>query len=74
MFPALNVLILIGLFTCLGDDPAIKIKYNNSKIQIADILTKGQFSIDQWSKLRDLAQILPPQTRAISPVSGPGGR
>lgn len=40
-------------------DPAVKLKYVGTKEQLADILTKGLFSVAQWNALLDLIQIGP---------------
>ena len=39
------------LFERIRDDPGIFLKYINTKFQLADILTKGMFTADQWSSL-----------------------
>ena len=41
----------------MAKDPGIRIKYVGTKQQIADILTKGCFTSQQWEALLRLAQI-----------------
>ena len=48
------------LFERVREDPGISIRYVNTKMQIADILTKGSFTAAQWEVLCRLAQIGPP--------------
>ena len=38
-------------------DPKIRIKYIDTKNQVADILTKGNFTRDEWNHLRHLFNI-----------------
>ena len=45
------------LFERIRDDPGIHIRYVSTKEQIADIFTKGSFTVKQWNALLDLAQI-----------------
>ena len=45
------------LFDRMAKDPGIRIKYVGTKQQIADILTKGSFTAEQWKALCRLAQI-----------------
>ena len=45
------------LFERLQVDPGIIMKYVNTKRQVADILTKGNFTADQWNQLLNLSQI-----------------
>ena len=40
-------------------DPAISIKYVNTKQQLADLLTKGSFSEATWLVLSKLVQLGP---------------
>jgi hypothetical protein len=47
------------LFERIREDPGINIQYINTKQQIADIFTKGQFTTEQWKKLCQLAQLGP---------------
>jgi hypothetical protein len=47
------------LYERLREDPAIQLRYVGTKTQIADILTKGQFTSQQWKVLCDLAQNVP---------------
>ena len=46
------------LFERIRDDPGIKIQFIGTKFQLADILTKGQFTGDQWQHLLRLTQIV----------------
>ena len=41
----------------LREDPGLSVHYISTKLQIADILTKGSFTSSQWSKLCSLANI-----------------
>ena len=54
MFPELTELHLIG---CLIEflDPKIQIKYIDNKNQLADILTKGNFTHEEWNHLLTLS-------------------
>ena len=45
------------LFDRINLDPKIQIRYIDSKHQIADILTKGNFTRDQWNNLLHLFNI-----------------
>ena len=47
------------LFERIQKDPAISIKYVNTKQQLADILTKGSFTEATWKVLCELMQIQP---------------
>ena len=40
---------LDGLFDRINLDPKIQIKYIDTKNQLADILTKGNFTRDEWN-------------------------
>ena len=42
---------LDGLFDRINLDPKIQIKYIDTKNQLADILTKGNFTRDEWNHL-----------------------
>ena len=46
------------LFERIREDPGVFVKYVNTHDQIADMLTKGQFTSEQWQKLVRLAQIV----------------
>ena len=57
MFPEPTELLLIG---CLIESiwtPNIQIKYIDTKNQLADILTKGHFTRDEWNHLLCLFKI-----------------
>ena len=45
------------IFERVREDPAITIKYVNTKQQAADILTKGSFIAQTWMNLCSLAQV-----------------
>ena len=60
------------LFERIHKDPAISIKYVNTKQQLADILTKGSFTEATWKVLCELMQIQPKLT-PIKSVRDPGG-
>ena len=52
MFPEPAELLLIDwLFDRINLDPKIQIKYIDTKNQLADILTKGNFTRDEWNHL-----------------------
>ena len=55
MFPEPTELLLIGYRINL--DPKIQIKYIDTKNQLADILTKGNFTRDEWNHLLCLFNI-----------------
>ena len=58
MFPELTELLLIGwLFDRINLDPKIQIKYIDTKNQLADILTKWNFTRDEWNHLLNLFDI-----------------
>ena len=48
---------LAWLFDRINPDPKIQIKYINTKNQLADILTKGNFTRDEWNHLLTLFNI-----------------
>ena len=48
MFPELRVA-LDWLFDRINLDPKIQIKYIDTKNQLADILTEGNFTLDEWN-------------------------
>lgn len=48
------------IYERVRDDPSIFVKYFNTSLQIADILTKGQFTAAQWQKLWRLSQTVEP--------------
>ena len=45
------------LFDLINLDPKIQIKYIDTKNQLADILTKGNFTRDEWNHLLNLKNI-----------------
>ena len=58
MFPGPTELLLIGwFFDGINLDPKIKIKYIDTKNQLADTLTKGNFTRDEWNHLLCLFNI-----------------
>ena len=52
------------LFERLIKDPAIKMRYVNTKQQIADMFTKGSFTEMVWKTLLNLIQIAPTRGKA----------
>ena len=57
MFPEPTELLLIGCSIELIWTPKIQIKYIDTKNQLADILTKGSFTRDEWKHLLNLFNI-----------------
>ena len=51
MCPRLTALHLIGCFDRINLDSKIQVKYIDTKHQLADILTKGSFTRDEWNHL-----------------------
>ena len=51
MFPGLTEFALDWLFDRINLDSKIQIKYIDTKSQLADILTKGNFTRDEWNHL-----------------------
>ena len=51
MFPEPTGVALDWLFDRINLDPKIQIKYIDTKNQLADILTKGNFTRDEWNHL-----------------------
>ena len=47
------------LFERIRKDKGIALRYINTKWQIADMLTKGQFTAQLWRRLCELASIRP---------------
>ena len=52
-----HIVALDWLFDRINLDPKIQIKYIDSKNQLADILTKGNFTRDEWNHLLTLFNI-----------------
>ena len=48
----------------IASDPGVYMRYVNTKTQIADFLTKGQFTSSQFLHLCRLAQVGPNQGKA----------
>ena len=48
-----------ALLERIHKDKGIFIKYTNTKLQIADIFTKGSFTINLWNQLCKLLQVGP---------------
>ena len=46
------------LFNRMNFDPRVQIKYMDTKDKLADILTQGSFTRDQWNNLLRLFNIL----------------
>ena len=57
MFPGPTELLSIGWFDRINLDSKIQIKYIDTKNQLADILTKGNFTRDEWNHLLSLFNI-----------------
>ena len=57
MFPEPTELLLIGCLIESIMDPKIQIKYFDNKNQLADTLTKGNFTRDEWNHLLCLFNI-----------------
>ena len=57
MFPRTHRVALDWLFDRISLDPKIQIKYMDTKNQLADILTKGNFTRDEWNHLLSLFNI-----------------
>ena len=57
MFPGPTELLLTGCLTESIWAPKIQIKYIDTKNQLADILTKGDFTRDEWNHLLCLFNI-----------------
>ena len=57
MFPELIELHLDWLFDRINLDSKIQVKYIDTKNQLADILTKGNFTRDEWNHLLNLFNI-----------------
>ena len=57
MFPRLTELLLIGCLMELISIRKIKLKYIDTKNQLVDILTKGNFTRDEWNHLLTLFNI-----------------
>ena len=51
MFPEPTELLLIGCSIESNWTPKIQIKYFDNKNQLGDILTKGNFTHDEWNHL-----------------------
>ena len=55
--PRTHMVVLDWLFDRINLDPEIQIKYIETKNQLADILTKGNFTRDEWNHLLFLFNI-----------------
>ena len=56
-------------FERLSTDPAIYGRYIHTKLQIADILTKGHFTSEQWNALCKLLRLgLPPSSHVAKQI------
>ena len=56
------------LFERIRDDPGINIRFIGTKYQLADILTKGQFTGEQWTFLVRLCQIVDVNKLVKNPI------
>ena len=54
------------LFDRINSDSKIQVKYIDTKNQLADILTKGNFTRDQWNHLLCFVQYQPFQFNSVS--------
>ena len=70
MFPKLIELLLIGLFGRINLDSKIQIKYNDTKNQLADILTKGKFTTWWMESFVDLVEYQPCQLYCLHRSDG----
>ena len=57
MFPEFTEVALDGLFDRINLDPKIQINYIDTENPLADILTKGNFTRDEWNHLLCLFNI-----------------
>ena len=57
MFPETHRVALDWLFDRINLDSKIQIKYSDTKNQLADVLTKGNFTRDEWNHLLCLFNI-----------------
>ena len=58
------------LFDRINLDPKVQIKYIDTKNQLADILTKGNFTRDEWNHLLTLFNIKPFQLYSLHRCDG----
>ena len=56
------------LFECFQEDPEISIRWVDTKQQVADFRTKGQFTAEQWSALMRLSQTGKPHALLSAPA------
>ena len=61
---------LVWLFDRINLDPKIQIKYIDTKNQLADILTKGNFTRDEWNHLLTLFKYQPFQLYSLHRCNG----
>ena len=59
MFPGPHRVALDWLFDRINLDPKVQIKYIDTKNQLADILTEGNCTLDEWNHLLCLFNISP---------------
>ena len=59
------------LFQELKKDPGLSIKFEGTKLQIADLFAKGSFTAQAWKQRCELAQVGPP---SIPLTEGRGGK
>ena len=57
MFPGPTELQIDGFFDLISLEPKIQIKYTDTKNQLADMLTKGNFTRDEWNHLLCLSTL-----------------
>ena len=65
MFHEPTELLLIRFFDRINLDPKIQIRYIDTEHQLADILTKGNFTRDEWNNLLHLFSISQPYQRLL---------
>ena len=58
------------IFERVREDPAIRIRYVNTKQQAADLLTKGSFIAQTWMNLCSLAQVGTPGKQKVLKNAG----
>ena len=68
MFPGPTELLLTGCFDRINLDSKIQIKYIDTKNQLADILTKENFTRDEWNHLLSLFNISHFSSTVCSPA------
>ena len=57
------------LFERIREDPSAFGRYIHTKLQLADMLTKGNFTTEQWHFLCSMVRLGPPPT--MKPIASP---